>query len=352
MLRTALGLSVATGRPFEMTRIRAGRERPVLLRQHLAAVRLLAALGDAEVSGGELGSTALRFTPRARPAGDYSVAIGSAGSALLVFQTALTALLRAAGPYRVVIEGGTHNSGAPPFEHTALVLLPALRRLGASLAVTLERHGFYPAGGGRIVIEVAPAPLGQRELLDRGALQRLEGQALVSGLSPKIGKRELGVVRERLLGRFPDGADLREQLQVVEIPNRVGPGNALSVIARCEQVTEVFTTFGERGVAAETVASEAGDAARAWLDSGAPVAEHTADQRLVPMAISGGGVFRTTPLSLHTRTNMDVIARFGGVRFDVQKDAAGFGSRVHVGAPTGTSVSLLGDPPNGDGCGV
>ncbi|MBT9557117.1 MAG: RNA 3'-terminal phosphate cyclase [Myxococcales bacterium] len=330
MLRTALGLAVATGRPFEMTRIRAGRDRPGLLRQHLAAVRLLSALGDAEVSGGELGSTALRFTPRARPAGDYSVAIGSAGSALLVFQAALPALLRARGPFRVVIDGGTHNSGAPPFEHTALVLVPALRHLGASISVTLERHGFYPAGGGRIVIEGAPAALGPLELLDRGPLQRLEGQALVSGLSTKIGKRELGVVREVLLGHFPDGANLRELLQVVEVPKPVGPGNALSVIARCEHVTEVFTSFGERGVAAETVASEAADTARTWLDSGTPVAAHTADQLLVPMAVAGGGVFQTTPLSLHTRTNMDVIARFGGVRFDVQSEAGGFGWRVTV----------------------
>ncbi|MBT9559551.1 MAG: RNA 3'-terminal phosphate cyclase [Myxococcales bacterium] len=328
MLRTALGLSVATGRPFEMTRIRAGRAKPGLLRQHLASVRLLSALGNAEVSGAELGSTALRFTPRARPAGEYTVAVGSAGSALLVFQAALPALLRAEGPFRVVIEGGTHNSAAPPFEHTALTLLPALRRLGASLTVTLERHGFYPAGGGRIVIEGAPAPLGSLELMERGALQRLEGQALVSGLSTKIGKRELGVVRERLLGRFPEGANLRELLQVVEVPKPVGPGNAISVIARCEHVTEVFTTFGERGTAAETVASEAADMALAWLDTGTPVGDHTADQLLVPMAVGGGGVFRTTPLSLHTRTNMDVIARFDGVRFDVQEDAGGFGTRV------------------------
>jgi RNA 3'-terminal phosphate cyclase (ATP) len=182
--------------------------------------------------------------------------------------------------------------------------------------------------GGRIVIEGAPAPLGPLELLDRGALQRLEGQALVSGLSPKIGKRELGVVREGLAGRFPEGAHLRELLQVVEVPKPVGPGNALSVIARCDHVTEVFTTFGERGVAAETVASEAADTARTWLDSGTPVAAHTADQLLVPMAVAGGGVFRTTPLSLHTRTNIDVIARFGGVRFDVQAEAGGFGWRV------------------------
>jgi len=42
VLRTALGLSVVTGWGFEISRIRAGRRRPGLGRQHLAAVRAAA----------------------------------------------------------------------------------------------------------------------------------------------------------------------------------------------------------------------------------------------------------------------------------------------------------------------
>ena len=37
ILRTALSLSVVTGKPFFIEKIRAGRERPGLLRQHLTA---------------------------------------------------------------------------------------------------------------------------------------------------------------------------------------------------------------------------------------------------------------------------------------------------------------------------
>lgn len=39
ILRTALTLSRATRTPFRIEKIRAGRKRPGLLRQHLAAVR-------------------------------------------------------------------------------------------------------------------------------------------------------------------------------------------------------------------------------------------------------------------------------------------------------------------------
>ena len=38
ILRTALALSLVTGTPFRLERIRAGRPRPGLLRQHLTAV--------------------------------------------------------------------------------------------------------------------------------------------------------------------------------------------------------------------------------------------------------------------------------------------------------------------------
>jgi len=44
IIRAALALSAATGQPFHITRIRAGRVRPGLQPQHLAAVRAAAML--------------------------------------------------------------------------------------------------------------------------------------------------------------------------------------------------------------------------------------------------------------------------------------------------------------------
>jgi len=60
----------------------------------------------------------------------------------------------------------------------------------------------------------------------------------------------------------------------------------------------------------------------AYLDAGVPVAEHLADQLLIPMALAGGGRFRTVPPTLHTTTNIDVIRRFLDVSIDVA-DAGG-----------------------------
>jgi RNA 3'-terminal phosphate cyclase (ATP) len=52
-----------------------------------------------------------------------------------------------------------------------------------------------------------------------------------------------------------------------------------------------------------------------YLAADVPVGEHLADQLLIPMALAGGGEFRTVPLSSHTTTNAALIERFLPVRF-------------------------------------
>src|SRR5215207_192700 len=112
ILRSSLSLAICTQQPFRITNIRANRDRPGLMRQHLTAVKAAAQICEALVDGAELGSRALTFKPGRLAAGDYSFAIGTAGSSTLVFQTVLTPLLMATGESRVRITGGTHNPGS------------------------------------------------------------------------------------------------------------------------------------------------------------------------------------------------------------------------------------------------
>src|SRR5258705_2589199 len=91
ILRTSLALSLVTGQPFRIVKIRAGRKKPGLLRQHLTAVHAATKVGDAVVDGAELGSTELAFRPEGVPAGGYCYAVGTARSTTLVLQTVLPA---------------------------------------------------------------------------------------------------------------------------------------------------------------------------------------------------------------------------------------------------------------------
>ncbi len=321
VLRTALGLSLVTGTPFRITDIRGGRAKPGLLRQHLTCVQAAARIGAAEVEGDTLGSTALTFRPHGRVGGDLRFAVGSAGSALLVVQAVLPGLLVADVPTRLVVEGGTHNSAAPPYDFVARVFAPLLGRMGARVTVTLEKHGFYPAGGGRVVVEVEPAPLAPIELLERGPVEAVRARALYAAIPPTIAHRELNVLRERL------GLD-REALRAEEVPRPVGPGNAVMVEVACAGATELFTAFGEKRVRAEDVAARVADEVEAWLALDVPVGEHLADQLLIPMALATRatgrpGRFRSGPLSLHATTNAAVIERFLPVRFETREVGGG-----------------------------
>lgn len=327
ILRTSLSLAVAMGRPFRIEGIRAGRKKPGLLRQHLTAVRASAAISHAAVTGDEPGSQSLTFQPGEVRAGEYAFAVGTAGSAALVLQTVLPALLCARGDSRVVVEGGTHNPAAPPFEFLERSFAPALRAMGAEVDLRLLRPGFYPAGGG--AIEAVVRPWTDRRALaltDRGALVGTRATVLLAHLPGHIAERELSVLARRL-------GLAAEACTVHEVHASAGPGNVVLVEVASASVTEVFASFGEAGVRAEAVADAAAGEVRTYLAAGVPVGRHLADQLLLPMALGAGGHFRTLPLSRHAHTNADVIRQFTGV--DVAHETAPDRSvSVAVGRPT------------------
>ena len=324
ILRTSLALSLVTGQPFRMDRIRAKRQKPGLLKQHLTAVEAAKTVGCAEVEGAALSSQTLEFRPGPVTAGNYRFAVGTAGSATLVLQTVLPALLTASGHSTLTLEGGTHNPMAPPFDFLARCFVPLIHRMGPSVELELRRHGFFPAGGGRFHARIEPAKkLARLNLLERGPVRSRQARILVSKLPEHVGQRELTVVRDELKWR-------EDECAVEAVPYPVGPGNAVVLAIETEHVTEVFTGFGERGRPAEDVAKSAVEAAKAWLEAGVPVDEHLADQLLIPLALAGGGSFRTTKPSLHTTTNAEVIQRFLPVPIKVEQERE-LGWRVTVG---------------------
>jgi RNA 3'-terminal phosphate cyclase (ATP) len=315
ILRTSLALSLVTGQPFRMERIRAKRQKPGLLRQHLTAVEAAKTVGCAEVAGVEMNSQTLEFRPGPVTPGNYRFAVGTAGSATLVLQTVLPALLRASDRSTLTLEGGTHNPLAPPFDFLARSFMPLIHRMGPNVELELRSPGFYPAGGGSFHARIEPSKrLAPLALNERGAIQSRRAKVWLSKLTPEIADRELAVVREEL--RW--GA---EECSVETVPHPKGPGNAVVLEIQTEHATAIFTGFGERGRPAEEVAREAVGAAKAWLQADVPVEEYLADQLLVPIALAGSGSFRTTKPSLHTYTNANVINRFLPVRIEMQQES-------------------------------
>jgi RNA 3'-terminal phosphate cyclase (ATP) len=313
VLRTALTLSMITQQPFRIANIRANRSKPGLMRQHLASVRAAAEISGANVEGGALGSTALTFEPGAIKSGEYEFQIGTAGSSTLVLQTVVPALLYAPAPSVVRVSGGTHNSKAPPAEFLQRAYGRAMADMGAQVEFTLERAGFYPAGGGAVRATVQPLHGWRRLKLEaRGERRQAYAESLVAAVPAGVAKRELDCVASAMGW---SGDQLRFQI----LPDQWGPGNALLITLDHEHVTEVFVAFGEKARRSEEVARDAVAQARRFIASGAAVSEHLADQLLIPMALAGGGSFTMDVVSQHTRTNAEIIALFLPVSIQFEK---------------------------------
>ena len=262
IIRTSLALSLVTGKAFRAERVRANRNKPGLQKQHLTAVLSAAQIGQAEVEGAHVGATEFTFIPGEVVPGDYSFSIGTAGSTTLVLQAVLPPLMLASKPSVLTIEGGTHNTHAPPFEFLQKTFLPLVNRTGRRISMELERYGFYPPGGGRISVLIEPTEERRRlDISERGEIGRMCARALVVKLPSHIAERELATIEQELGWRD-------EQLLVKTSNNALSPGNVVTIEVESEHVTEIFTGIGQRGVRAEAVAQSAVKEAKNYLATG------------------------------------------------------------------------------------
>lgn len=313
ILRTALTLSMCTGQAFRIHSIRAARKKPGLQPQHLVAVHAAAQLASAEVVGAEKDSQELSFTPGKVEPQQYEFDIGTAGSTTLVLQTLLPALLLAKKPSRITLRGGTHNPLAPSFDFLAQAFAPLVERLGPKLQMVLERPGFYPRGGGILHVDIEPCrKLEPLVLLERGPILKQHAIATLSHLPRHIAERELKVLAAGL--QLP-----QEALEIKEV-RAYGPGNVLTLIVQSEHVTEVFSSYGQRGLPAENVAEQLLVEAQRYLKAGVPVGGYLADQLLLLLALAGAGAFCTITPSGHTKTNIQIIEQFTGLRYKLEQE--------------------------------
>ena len=332
ILRTALSLSLLTGRAFRVSKIRANRDNPGLRPQHLKAVTTAAELGRAEVSGASVGSRELTFRPSDYDARDLGVDIGTAGSTCLVLQTVhLPLALKAAGPVKVTLTGGTFNTKAPSFPFLATTWRAHLAAVGAPVSLTMPGAGFYPRGGGMLDARIEPAVLRPLTLVDRPPLLRITGTAGVARLPRAIAERLRSRVGMRL-SRAGLGVDVDIDLAEWDAPS---PGAAVWLSSeRAGMAPATFVGLGERGKPAEAVADEAVDELLAYESAdGGAVDPHSADQLLLPLALAGGAsVYTVSEVTEHLRTNARTIRSFlPDCAVSIEEPEGGRPGRVGVG---------------------
>jgi RNA 3'-terminal phosphate cyclase (ATP) len=322
-LRTSLSLSVLTGRPVEINRIRAGRSRSGLQPQHLAAVRAAAAISAAQTEGAEPGSTRLLFAPQSPAApGVYHFEIGTAGAATLVAQTVLLPLARAGASSRVTVIGGTHVPYAPPSDYLSDVYAVMLSDHGLRMDITVPIAGFLPRGGGRLELDIRPSPgWTPVTLTERGPLHSITATVLTAALPPDVAARGMAALRE---GLVKVKADIRVTHRET---SSLGSGAAVFLTAESGTCRAGFSALGARGKPIEAVAGEAVAAFDRWHQTGAACEDHLADQLVLPMALtSGHSRWTTSEVTEHLRTVLWVVPQFLDVEVSLEENTDGSGT--------------------------
>lgn len=317
LLRTALSLSAVSRIPFEIEHIRGARPDPGLKPQHLATVRTMADLCDADVEGTTLGAESLRFEPGSLQAGDYDVDIGTAGSISLLFDAVLPLATQVEATVNLTAIGGTDVKWSPPIGYLRRVKLPLLRQAGLTGSVAVGRTGFYPAGGGRATLSIEPSSLEPLRRLDRGQLDRV---TVFSKASLGLEDREVAHRQASRAVSLLEDAAIPVGEPTIEYVESTSDGSVLLLRACYDRSVAGFDVLGERGTSSEAVAEAAVDAFLDFQRGAAVVDRHMADQVLVYLALAGGRV-RVPATTAHVETNAAVIERFGfDLRINRQPD--------------------------------
>lgn len=332
ILRTSLALACITGKNLHIENIRAARHKPGLAKQHLSCVRAACEICGGQCEGAAIGSKVLDFQPGPIHGGNFTFDIGSAGSATLVIQTILPALFLADKPSTVTVTGGTHNPWAPPFDFLAETFLPAIGTAGFDAECKLEKYGFFPAGGGKIALNIRPRqqkPNQSINLCEPPEYVQIHARIYTARLPDHIAQRQ-----KKLLGQ----SKLKfKNIEHIEVTDSDGPGNCIMIRICNSRRTTVFTAFGQRGKPSEKVVGEVVSLAEDFLPSSAAIDRFLADQLLIYMAIlnsrpsgekpapaKAGGCYTTNELSTHLTTNIETIKKFLPVDFTTERQG-----RIH-----------------------
>jgi len=305
IVRTSVALSAVTGIAISIRNIRQNRPKPGLAPQHAHAIKTLAQLSGAKISGVKPGSFEINFEPGNIRCGYNRADIGTAGSVTLLMQCLLPAMLGADGPVSLEVHGGTDVRWAPTVDYFKHVFLPALNSFGARARLEIWQRGYYPKGMGAVLLEVHPGPLHSAQFRSQD-VKVVEGISHSSNLPEHVVQRQADSASQALVEA---GIESHVFTEALHLPST---GSGITLWSICKG----GSALGERGIRAEEVGKMAADEIILEIRSLAGIDKHLADQ-LVPYLALAGGSYSTREVSMHTKTNIWTAKHFSDKNFRI-----------------------------------
>jgi len=328
ILRTSLGLSALTGKPFQIKDIRAKRCNPGLAAQHLTAVQAIKQLCNAETTNAKIGSTHLSFIPnkiQSKKPKELHIDCKTAGSVPLILQALL--IPAAKYPIKATLKGGTDVRWSPTIDYFQHTFSYFAKKFNIDIQTKIKKRGFYPKGGGEIQITATPNKLTPINLTTRGDLIKIN---IISTASEYLEEKQVAERQANKAEQLLKEKDLGKTEKTISYTDSNSPGSSLYLEAIYKNTKLAYSTVGEKGKPAEKVAKQAVNQLLKEIkpeskpennpknkeECKGAVDSHATDQILPYLALAKGKI-STTHISAHTKTNISKIEKFLPVKFKI-----------------------------------
>jgi RNA 3'-terminal phosphate cyclase (ATP) len=320
LLRTAIGLSSVMGKPVRIINIRKGKgiDKPGLKPQHMMGIRVAADFCNARISGLHENSLEVEFIPDKIALHDKNIDIGTAGSISLLLQTITPLLVFGNKPVTLDIIGGTEVSWSPTIQYIEHVTFPILNKLGAKLELEIVKHGYYPRGGGEVVVKSRPVKaINPFICLERGNIMGIAIDSVCGLLPAHVAERQGSSALSTIRYHFQD---IKTSMSYKSV-NSLSPGSSVTCYAVCENSIIGGSCLGEPGLKAEKVGETAAEESIKSLKSNAAIDKYMADQILLYVALAKGrSHLKVEETTDHCKTNMSVIEQIIPVEFRTENN--------------------------------
>lgn len=333
ILRNAAALSCILGIPIRVIKIRAGRSKPGLRPQHMTGLDLVARLCGGNLQHCQVGSCEITLDPGSIGSGHFVADTGTAGSICLLMQVAVPCLLYASAACSLTLKGGTNCDMAPQIDYTTMVFKPMAEKFGMKFDVDIRRRGYYPKGGGEVVVTSHPSSClvaVPDALTERGEVVRVYSRSFVAGnLPPHLANKVSATIAKAVKQNFSK-AELQQDSLREPDGQAIGSGLGTMIVAE----TSTGCTFGGSALGKpRTPAEDTGKAAVTELldatSSGGAVDQYLQDQLIVLMALAKGqSRMLCGPLTLHTQTAIHIARLLTKAKFSLESVESEDGKRT------------------------
>ena len=321
ILRTAISLSAITGKPVEVTNIRANRPKPGLRPQHITAIKIIADLFHAEFENLKIGAEWIRFLPSDKfKGGSVKFDIGTAGSIPLILMTVVPAVSLSNNSLLIEVIGGTDVKASPTIDYVKHIVAESYRSIGIKFSVDVLKRGYYPKGGGVVQSTIKPCKR-------PGTIELLTTRHIEPKITSVCGQLPLTVAKRQISSAMIalEKKEIRCSNYTASIETSASPGSSILVYLASDFGLYVGgDSIGELGKRAEAVGKEAAERFFESMLAQAPVDPFLADMLVLPLALSKGrSRYRIGRVTQHLLTNLHVASEIIGCKYSIEQQQQG-----------------------------